>query len=125
MDTPAEKKQQEPRFGAKAFLTHSLRVVSAFTLLLVGGFFIFAHCVSLLPSSDLPDADGIVALTGDEDRISEAVGLLAGGKARRLLISGVYRGTNKPEIISLNNVGRHGAFLVRCCVDLDKRALNT
>jgi uncharacterized SAM-binding protein YcdF (DUF218 family) len=104
---------------------HSLRVISAFTLLLICGFFAFAHWVSRLPSSDLRVADGIVALTGDEDRISEAVRLLAGGKARRLLISGVNRSTNKPEIISLNNVGRDGAHLVRCCVDLGKRALNT
>ena len=70
-------------------------------------------------------ADGIVALTGDEDRISEAVRLLAEGKARRLLISGVNKSTRAPEIISLNTVGNSEARLFRCCVDLGKRAHNT
>jgi uncharacterized SAM-binding protein YcdF (DUF218 family) len=89
------------------------------------GFALFAHSVSVMPDYSLQSADAIVALTGGEDRIFEAVRLLAWGKARRLLISGVNRTTSKPELISLNALDGRDAVLFRCCVDLDKRALNT
>src|SRR5215469_8051143 len=92
---------------------------------LVAGFFVFAHRVSVMPAGSVPAADGIVVLTGDEDRISEAIQLLAQGRAGRLLISGVNKATRAPQIISLNKAGRGEALLFRCCVDLDRRALNT
>jgi uncharacterized SAM-binding protein YcdF (DUF218 family) len=125
MSTNSEKKKGKSRFSAKAILLHSLRVVAFFTLIVVCGFFVFAYSITVMPPSPLREADGIVALTGDEVRIQEAVRLLANGKAKRLLISGVYPTTNKPEIISLNTTGQGDASLFRCCVDLDKRALNT
>ncbi len=40
------------------------------------------------PPNPLPPADGIVALTGGDDRISEALALLAAHEAPLLLISG-------------------------------------
>jgi uncharacterized SAM-binding protein YcdF (DUF218 family) len=67
-------------------------------------------------------ADGIVALTGGEERIAEAVRLLADGRAKRLLISGVNPSTSKLELIGLNP---RSARLFACCVDLGKRALDT
>jgi len=39
-------------------------------------------------------ADGIVALTGGASRLADAVELLASGRGRRLLISGVAPTTN-------------------------------
>ncbi len=78
-----------------------------------------------MPAGSSGAADGIVALTGDEDRITEAMHLLALGKAGRLLISGVYKRTGAPQIISMNGTLRDDASLFGCCVDLDKRSLNT
>lgn len=67
------------------------------------------------------DADGIVVLTGGASRISDAIELLAAGRGRRLLISGVNRNTTSDEIARLNpDLGR----VVSCCVDFD-RSLNT
>ncbi len=109
----------------RGILLHALRVTVIFGLALVAGFFVFAYSVSVMPSGVPGLADGIVALTGDEDRISEAVRLLAEGKAQRLLISGVNKSTGAPQIISLNAATGKEALLFRCCVDLDKRALNT
>ena len=109
----------------KGILLHAGRVTVIFGLALVAGFFIFAYSVSVIPSGFSGLADGIVALTGDEDRISEAVRLLAEGKARRLLISGVNKSTGASQIISLDTATGKQARLFRCCVDLDKRALNT
>ncbi len=105
-----------------------LRALRVFTLLAIAltlGFFAFAHWVSVMPTGSLHAADGIVALTGDEDRISEAMRLLAEGKAGRLLISGVNKSTRAPQIISSDGAGPEQAFLFRCCVDLDRRSLNT
>jgi len=47
-------------------------------------------------------ADGIVALTGGASRIADAIELLALGRGKRLLISGVNRATSSKEISRLN-----------------------
>jgi uncharacterized SAM-binding protein YcdF (DUF218 family) len=125
MSTASDKMSLQKEFSARVILLHAMRVTAVLCLALVAGFFLFAYSVSVMPSADLRRADGIVALTGDEDRISEAVRLLAEGKARRLLISGVNKSTRAPQIITLNTAGGKEALLFRCCVDLDKRALNT
>jgi uncharacterized SAM-binding protein YcdF (DUF218 family) len=112
-------------FMARAIVLRTVRLLGMLAASLATGFFLFAHYVSVMPAGSLRPADGIVALTGDEDRISEAVRLLAEGKASRLLISGVNKATRTPQIINLNTAGRQYALLFRCCVDLDKRSLNT
>lgn len=68
------------------------------------------------------NADGIVVLTGGASRIEDAVELLASGRGRRLLITGVHRLTSEREIARLKpGYGR----VFACCVDLDRSALNT
>ena len=67
------------------------------------------------------DADGIVVLTGGASRINDAIELLAAGRGKRLLISGLNRATTSGEISRLNP---EFSRLVDCCVDFD-RSLNT
>ena len=67
-------------------------------------------------------ADGIVVLTGGASRVSDAMELLAGGYGRRLLISGVHP-TNAASDISRSLSDNQS--LLRCCVDLDRSAVNT
>ncbi|MFZ1110317.1 MAG: YdcF family protein [Rhodomicrobium sp.] len=125
MSTASGKKRPLGGFSATAIALHAARVTAVLCFAAAGGFFVFAYSVSVISSREPQSADGIVALTGDEDRISEAIRLLAEGKAHRLLISGVNKSTRAPEIIGLNTAGGKEADLFRCCVDLDKRALNT
>ncbi len=125
MKSASEKKRLLKKLSARAIFLHAVRVTAFFGFAIAAGFLVFAYSVSIIPMGALRPADGIVALTGDEDRISEAVRLLSEGKGRRLLISGVNKSTRKLQIISLNTAGRKEALLFRCCVDLDKRALNT
>jgi uncharacterized SAM-binding protein YcdF (DUF218 family) len=66
--------------------------------------------------------DGIVVLTGGASRISDAIDLLAAGRGRRLLISGVHRTTTTAAIARINP---RYQTLVACCVDLDYSAVNT
>jgi uncharacterized SAM-binding protein YcdF (DUF218 family) len=61
-------------------------------------------------------------LTGGASRISDAVELLASGRGRRLLISGVHRSTNQTEIARV--LPEHEK-IIACCVDLDRSAVNT
>ena len=62
------------------------------------GFAWFEHAAHQ-PGTALPDvADGIVVLTGGADRIETALTLLADGRAPLLLVSGVARGADLPEL---------------------------
>jgi uncharacterized SAM-binding protein YcdF (DUF218 family) len=91
-------------------------------VLLVIGFFIFTG--SLQRSQPIPEstADGIAVLTGGVARIEEAMKLLAQGKAKRLLITGVNRTTTTE---ALKKLASEGDQLFACCVDIDKEARNT
>lgn len=97
----------------------------AFTLILLGIGLNFFAFVARLERHDSPSpggADAIVALTGGAERIDEAIDLLAAGRARRLLISGVNAATS-PEELRRRLPGRDNLFA--CCIDLDYRAQNT
>lgn len=89
----------------------------------VGGFFAFVASLRQYGGEAAPgQAQGIVALTGGTQRISDAIDLLARGYGERLLISGVNETTTRGEIARLNEVQLE---LLECCVDLDRRARNT
>lgn len=89
----------------------------------VGGFFVFVSSLREYGDDVAPgQAQGIVAMTGGSQRISDAIDLLARGYGERLLISGVNETTTRAEIARLNPGQRR---LLDCCVDLDRRARNT
>src|ERR1700730_12184645 len=85
----------------------------------------FAGFVWLLPSQEVAldgNADGIVVLAGRPSRVTDALELLASGRGKRLLITGVNPGTTTGDIARQTvDYGR----LLNCCVDLDYSALNT
>ncbi|HLH89893.1 MAG TPA: YdcF family protein [Xanthobacteraceae bacterium] len=86
------------------------------------GFLWFLHRV---PTAETPadrSAEGIVVLTGGALRINDAVELLAAGRGRRLLITGVNPITHSRELARLTPQYR---ALFGCCIDLDHTAQNT
>ena len=87
-----------------------------------GGFLWFIHQVQAEEDVAARDADGIVALTGGPLRINDALDLLAAGRGKRLLISGVNPITRPVEISRL--VPEHQRWFA-CCVDFDHSATNT
>ena len=89
---------------------------------LVAGFLWFAAHVAEEQIVLARSADGIVALTGGADRITDAVELLAAGRGRRLLISGVNPATHSSELSHLAPAYQR---VFSCCVDLDYSAVNT
>ena len=90
-------------------------------LAFVLGFFWFAWRVPAGEVNLAGATDGIVVLTGDSARVSEAIDLLAHGYGQRLLISGASPTTTAAQITRLNP---EFARWIRCCVDFD-RSLNT
>lgn len=88
----------------------------------VAGFLRFAAAVAVPPPDVPPAADAIVVLTGGSDRVAQALTLLDEGRAKRLLISGVHPATT-PQQIASRTASQIDLFT--CCIDLDRKALNT
>ena len=101
-------------------------IVGAMAILFVGaavGFLAFLSQLRGVEIKPARNADGIVVLTGGSSRVSDAMELLAGGYGKRLLISGVHP-TNAVSDIS-RSLPDNQSLLLRCCVDLDRSAVNT
>ncbi len=105
------------------------RLVWAFVLLacvLFGaGFIGFVRAARSLERPDytrMENADGVVVLTGGQDRLAEGVEVLASGHAGRLLISGVNPNTSASDLA--HDVPKFKAYM-DCCIDLGYEAHNT
>ena len=100
-------------------------IVAPLALIFVAAAFGFVGFLSQLRGVEVSpprNADGIVVLTGGSSRVSDAMELLAAGYGKRLLISGVHP-TNDASDISRSVPDSQP--LMRCCVDLDRSAVNT
>jgi uncharacterized SAM-binding protein YcdF (DUF218 family) len=108
------------------WVRYGLRVarilIVALAALLGLGFLLFSTLIEQQPGGDVRRADAIVVLTGSDGRIPEGVKLLARGKGKRLLISGVNPATKRKELASLAPGSQH---LFLCCVDLGREARDT
>jgi uncharacterized SAM-binding protein YcdF (DUF218 family) len=115
--------ERPPRRSPMHRIAIVLAVCAATVLaLLLAGFGWF---VWRLPAEEIVlnrNADGIVALTGGSSRVVDAIELLASGRGKRLLITGVHPATGPGE---LSRLAPEYQRIVRCCVDLDRSAVNT
>jgi uncharacterized SAM-binding protein YcdF (DUF218 family) len=100
-------------------------MLSALTIsvsVLVGGFLVFLAEFERAAIPLFDQADGIVVLTGGPDRIAEAASLMAAGKARELLISGVNEFATADDMI---RIAPSLGPIMACCVTLGRTATNT
>jgi uncharacterized SAM-binding protein YcdF (DUF218 family) len=87
----------------------------------IAGFFLFV--LSQAPPADPALAtDGIAVLTGGPGRVARGVDLLAGGSAKRLLVSGVDPKVRPAELLGAADIPPD---LFACCVDLGFDASTT
>lgn len=111
------------RFGGLVGIARLLFDAAILLLvMLIIGFIVFANSVDRERVEPAHAADGIAVLTGGVARIDEAMKLLAKGKAKRVLITGVNHATTKDQ---LKRMASQGDQYFACCVDIDKEALNT
>jgi uncharacterized SAM-binding protein YcdF (DUF218 family) len=105
------------------WLKRSLAAVAIVGILIFwAGFSLFIWRVPKAEVTLGRNADGIVVVTGGALRIADAIELLAAGRGKRLLISGVHPTTTIREIARLMPEYEP---LIFCCVDLDHSAVNT
>ena len=86
------------------------------------------HFVLNLPkisSSVGPTTDGIVVITGGQQRLDTGLRLLQIGAGKALLVSGVGRGVNKSILAEELDIGAPAMTLLNCCVTLEFRASDT
>jgi uncharacterized SAM-binding protein YcdF (DUF218 family) len=112
------------RMGRVARRLWRLIVLATFAVgvAFVAGFLWFVASVPTEEVSIDRPADGIVVLTGGASRIADAIELLAAGRGKRLLISGVHPTTSSSELARLSPA--YGRWMT-CCVDLGHAAINT
>jgi uncharacterized SAM-binding protein YcdF (DUF218 family) len=90
---------------------------------LVAGFVAFASSIAdTHPPADVR-AEGIVVLTGGSARIDGALRLLAEGRAKRLLISGVNPTVDLRALAG--TIDKELEVALACCVDLGRDARDT
>jgi uncharacterized SAM-binding protein YcdF (DUF218 family) len=125
----AREDAQQPstaHFRRFAGFTGGLRLLFDASILLlvmlIIGFIVFANSIDREHHEPAFATDGITVLPGGVSRIEKAMRLLAKGKAKRVLITGVNRGTTRAQLEKLASQGNQ---YFACCVDIDKEARNT
>jgi uncharacterized SAM-binding protein YcdF (DUF218 family) len=96
------------------------RLLAMIALAWIGGFAWFS--VTLPSASTVAHTDGIVVLTGGPGRVRRGLTVLAAGRAKRMLVSGVDPVVRREEFEAVQAVPEH---LSDCCIDLGKKAVDT
>lgn len=96
------------------------RLTAILVAIYVAGFVVFVMNLPA-PMVHMRPAQGIVALTGGDERLAAAVNLLETHQGQRLLVSGVHPTTTKAELKRLS----HGGARFDCCADMGYSAENT
>jgi uncharacterized SAM-binding protein YcdF (DUF218 family) len=108
--------------GARLLLRYVLGSAALLAALWLIGLWRFAAALPDEITAPERQTDAIVVLTGGSLRVEGGLRLLAEGKAKKLFISGVYRGVEVAELLRLS---RQSPDSVACCVVLGHTADNT
>lgn len=119
---PDHSKMSEAEARARAGGWPVTRFLVSFLVIFLAGFAWFASQLRSQESKPERKADGIVVLTGGASRVSDALDLLSKGYGKRLLISGVHPANGTADILRAQPESQ---ALLKCCVDLDRSAVNT
>jgi uncharacterized SAM-binding protein YcdF (DUF218 family) len=99
-----------------------LVMVLAVAVLWGGGLFWFASLIPNRVADPTTRTDAIAVLTGGRNRLSTGLELLSRGQARKLFVSGVYRGVDVAKLLEMS---RHSPAELLCCVEIGHSAGNT
>jgi len=87
------------------------------------GLFYFTSSLQIAPKLSDKEVDAIVVFTGGSNRIDEGFNLLDKKAAKKLFISGVYKGIDTTQL--LNRWRKEDQNHLDCCVVLGFEAVNT
>lgn len=118
----AKAERSRTRKIVSLFWSCGLLVVVILVGLQFGGLLRYLDMVSKPSAPIIEKADGIVVLTGGENRIRVAVALLSEGKAERLLLTGVNTSLSEESLKKVLNVDE---ALFNCCIIVDRMARDT
>ncbi|MCH1428102.1 MAG: YdcF family protein [Alphaproteobacteria bacterium] len=112
-----------------SFIPNSIQTALLVLLVVLGlALASFQKFVLTLPNDDTKlsaPIDGLVVATGGQLRIQKGVELLAGGKADRMLISGVGKGITKELLKENLAISNRQARFFDCCVEIEFTATDT
>ncbi|MES2472416.1 MAG: YdcF family protein [Pseudomonadota bacterium] len=100
----------------RVFLTVIVLALLAYAI----GFVLFVSNLPVAPAA-MPKADGIVVLTGGDERLETAVSMLERGIAKRLLVSGTSLSVTKETVGKISG----GGLRFDCCADIGYAAEDT
>ena len=86
------------------------------------GLFMFAAAIPSEVADTTTRTEAIVVLTGGSGRLAKGLELLSGEKARKMFVSGVYRGIDVAKLLELSKA-MPAEF--ECCVSIGHSADNT
>jgi uncharacterized SAM-binding protein YcdF (DUF218 family) len=88
----------------------------------VCGFFLFIY---MMPNKGIKinqTTDAVVVLTGGSARLKKGLKLLTEKKAKKLFVSGVYRGNDVKHLLQIQ---KHNPSEILCCINLGYKATST
>lgn len=120
-DMDAALPPTRPESIARKLIRRTAKLALIGAAAFAGGFAAFVMTLPA-PPADVPAAQGIVVLTGGDERIDMALNLLKQHRGDRLLISGLHASTSRAALRRAHH-GDETAF--SCCIDLGWEAQNT
>ena len=109
------------RRTAKYFAIYLVLALASF----VSGLQHFVLTLPQAPQGKLQFTDGIVVMTGGQQRLDDGLRILTAQNGGKMLISGVGDGVNRAVLVQELGLDDHKAELLFCCVELDFEAGNT
>ena len=118
------------RFNTVSLAQIKMAAKSLLIVLLLGCALFMAglqHFVLTLPKPARPvnATDGIVVITGGQQRLADGFDLLQSGAGKALLVSGVGQGVSKAILADELNLDPRETALLECCVMLEFQAGDT
>ena len=95
---------------------------AALAALWLAGLIWFAAGIPRAPAAPTAATDAIVVLTGGAGRLGVGFELLREGRAKKLFVSGVYRGVDVAEIL---RVSQQAPEALACCIAIGHSAVDT
>ena len=115
-------------FAPRARLVGRRRLITAATVVVIaigvwlGGVFAFVALIPLAKPSIDTETDAIVVLTGGSGRLNAGLTLLSSARAKKLFVSGVYRGVDVQTLLEISRRDPEG---LACCIVLGYAAGST